>query len=89
MSIMVELIGQVILEDLLYGTGRGFSMLFLPHLGVEDPNHEESKSKGRWWSLTYVRRGRRFLYGETLQLIGFLIWVVIGALLFVVVKYAV
>ena len=86
---MVEIIGQVIVEVLLYGTGRGFSMLFLPHFGIEDHGHEESKSKRRWWSLTYVRRGRRFLYGETLQLIGFLIWIIIGALLFVGVKYAI
>lgn len=89
MSLLFEVIAQVIFEILLYGTGREFTMVLLPHLGIEDPKHPESTQQRRWWSMTYVRNGRTFLYSESVQGIGLVCWIVIGLMCFVVIKYAI
>jgi hypothetical protein len=89
MSAILEVLVQAVFEVLLYGTGRGFAMFFLPHLGIEDAKHTEAKTQRRWWSLTYIKGGRRMLYDEALQLIGLCFWVIVGLMLFFVVKYVI
>jgi len=80
-SVVFELIAQLVLEVLCYGTGRIIAALLTPtiHAELRDPPRAQRRS---FWALTYVQSGRRYYYHETLTVLGLLFWVGIAFGLF-------
>jgi hypothetical protein len=78
MSIVIELLAQILLEILAYGVGRVFVMVFLPWCRVETSSRHDPDEERRWkWrGFSYVESGRRVLREGTVQLIG--VVVIIG-----------
>jgi len=69
MSAALELLFELVFEIVAYGVGRAVLMVFAPHVGVET----QTKSPDRSWSWrgwSFIRDGKRYLYIESVQLIG-------------------
>jgi len=52
-------------------------MLFLPHLGIEPLSKQKSMPRWKWRGFTYMQSGRRYLYTESVQLLGLAIVMVL------------
>jgi len=73
-----EIIGQGIFEVACYGLGKTIAIFFLPHLGIEPLEKQKSMPPWKWRGFTYEKSGRRFLYTESIQLLGLGIILVLG-----------
>ena len=73
MSLLGELLAEAGLELASYAIGKGAALLLLPHLGIE-PLSRQPKQKSlppwKWRGFTYEQNGRRYLYTESIQLLG-------------------
>ena len=78
MSILFELIGQFIFEVLAYGTGKIFALVFVPHIGIEPFDQQRSAPRWKWRGFSYLKGGRRFLYTESIQLLGLGVWIIMA-----------
>lgn len=84
MTVLFELIAQFVFEVLAYGTGRAFAFLLVPRLGVEPIERQRSAPRWKWrGAFTYQIGNRRFLYTESIQLLGIGVWLVVGLVIFV------
>jgi hypothetical protein len=73
-SLILEVIAQLIFEVLAFGIGRVFVFLFLPWYSIEPLSRPaEQGSPWKWRGFAYQEKGRRFLRVETVQLIGVVI----------------
>ena len=82
MSIVIELLAQILLEIVAYGVGRVFVMVFLPWYRVESSSRHDPADDRRWkWrGLSYVESGRRVLREGTVQLIGIVVIIALVAM---------
>ena len=83
---MGDVIGQFIAEVILGGLGKVMAAVFLPQFAQEDAGKTRAMPKGNKTAFTYERNGKRYLYGETYQLVGLLTLVACGAVLYVGLK---
>jgi hypothetical protein len=73
-SLIFEVIAQLVLEVLAFGIGRVFVFLFLPWYSIEPLSRAgEQERRWKWRGFGYVDKGRRHLHVETVQLIGLVI----------------
>jgi hypothetical protein len=75
----MDAIVEVILEGLAYGIGRAVTAVFLPHLRVEPFAKQKSASGWKWRGFTYKRGSHRYLFIESIQLIGVATLLLLGA----------
>ena len=75
MSMLFEVIGQFIFEVLAYGTGKIFALVFIPRLGIEPLERQRSAPRWKWRGFSYLKGDRRFLYTESIQLLGIVVWI--------------
>ena len=78
-----DVIGQFITEVLLLGLGKAVAAIFLPAHGWEGLHRMRTQSKTAKAGFSYERNGRRYLYLESLQLLGLVALLVLGLLIFV------
>ena len=78
MSILFEVIGQFIFEVLAYGTGKIFALVLVPHIGIEPFDQQRSAPRWKWRGFSYLKGDRRFLYTESIQLLGLGVWIIIA-----------
>jgi len=72
MSAALELLFQLVFEIVLYGVGRAVLLVFAPHIGVESQT-KQAKSSSKWWDwrgFSFMHNGKRYLYLESVQLVG-------------------
>ncbi len=81
---LFEVVGQFIFEVLAYGTGKIFALVLVPHIGIEPFEQQRSAPRWKWRGFSYLKGGRRFLYTESIQLLGLGVWIIIafGAIVF-------
>jgi hypothetical protein len=72
-----DLIAQVVGEVVGYATGRVILSVFTPHIHVMPLSKVTRPPKQGWFSLTYLRDGRRYYFDEAVTAIGILFWVAI------------
>jgi len=76
------MIGEIIAEGIFqvasYGLGKTMAVFFLPHLGIEPLEKQKSMPPWKWRGFTYEKSGRRFLYTESIQLLGLSIILLLG-----------
>ena len=84
----MDIIGEVILEGLAYGVGRPVVAVFLPHLRVEPIAKQKSASGWKWRGFTYKRGSHRYLYIESIQLIGLATLLLLTAAAAIMLRYA-
>lgn len=84
-----EIIAEGIFQVAIYGIGKGMAMFFLPHLGIEPLEKQKSMPPWKWRGFTYEKSGRRFLYTESLQLLGFVVLFLVGIGIVVLVRNAI
>jgi hypothetical protein len=72
-----DLIAQVVGEVVGYATGRVILSVFTPHIHVMPLSKAARPPKQDWFSLTYMRDGRRYYFDETVTATGVLFWVAI------------
>ncbi len=77
-----DVIGQFITEVLLLGLGKAVAAIFLPAHGWEGLHRMRTQSKTAKAGFSYERNGRRYLYLQSLQLLGLLALLVLGLLIF-------
>jgi hypothetical protein len=89
MDLFAGAAGQGILEAAAYFVGKAVAFVFLPHLGVESL-HQQKSMPFSWTSrnFTYRKDGRRFLYTESIQLIGAAVLLACGVGLALMLHYA-
>jgi hypothetical protein len=89
MDLFAGAAGQGIFETAAYVVGKAVAFAFLPHLGIEPLQHQKSMPFS-WASrnLTYRKDGRRFLYTESIQLIGTAVLLTCAVGLALMVHYA-
>ena len=74
MSLILEVIAQLVFEVLAFGIGRVFVFLFLPWYSIEPLSRSvEQERRWKWRGFGYRDKGRRYLRLETVQLIGIVI----------------
>ena len=77
------MIGEIVAEGIfgvaIYGIGKAMAIFFLPRLGIEPIEKQKSMPPWKWRGFTYEKSGRRFLYTESIQLLGLSILVIIIA----------
>lgn len=78
MSILFEIIGQFVFEVLAYGTGKLFALLFIPRMGIEPLEQQRSAPRWKWRGFSYLKGDRRFLFTESIQLLGIVTWIFIA-----------
>ena len=78
MSFFGELLAQVGFELASYAIGKGTAVLLLPQLGIEPLEKQKSMPPWKWRGFTYAQNGRRYLYTETIQLLGLAVLLVTG-----------
>jgi hypothetical protein len=61
----------------------------LPHLAIEPLEKQKSMSRFKWVPFTYTKDNRRFLYTESVQVIGLAFWVIVGLWVLIILKYAI
>ena len=71
---IMEFIGKLILEAILqviaYWLGRSVAMLIMPTIGIEPFHKQQQEPRWNWRGFTYMKSGKRFLYTESIQLLG-------------------
>jgi hypothetical protein len=77
-SILFEVVGQFLFEVLAYGTGKICALVLVPHIGIEPFEQQRSAPRWKWRGFSYLKGGRRFLYTESIQLLGLGIWIIIA-----------
>jgi len=82
MTALLEIVARALLEVLAYGTGKVFAQALVPHLGIEPFERQQSTPAWKWRGLTYAKGNRRFLYTESIQLLGLGVWLIVGLLVF-------
>ena len=85
---LMDIIGEASLEGLAYGVGRAVVAMFLPHLSVEPFVKQKSASGWKWRGFTYKRGSHRYLYIESIQLIGLAALLLLGAAAAIMMRYA-
>jgi len=88
MAFVFEIIGQFLFESLAYGVGKAMVVVLLPHLRIEPLQKQKSMPPWKWRGFTYERGSHRYLYTESIQLLGLCALVLIGLALIVAVTYA-
>jgi hypothetical protein len=79
MQYVLELLFKIVVEILLYQTGKFFAPILVPHLKVETYDRQKiMPSSFKRQGFTYRRGKKRFLYTESIVLIGLLVWLVAG-----------
>jgi hypothetical protein len=80
-----ELLGELILKPLMeaacYVTGKPVVWLLTRgryRIELEEPD-ARGKRERRWYSLTFTRRGRRYVEPHVVTLVGLLVWVALIA----------
>ena len=73
-----EIVAEGILQVAAYGLGRTLAAFFLPHLGIEPLEKQKSIPRCKWRGFTYEKSGRRFLYTESIQLLGWAVLLFVG-----------
>jgi hypothetical protein len=81
MSALFELIAQILLEVVLYGTGKLFAQILVPHVGIEPFDRQRSAAGWKWRGFTYSKGNKRFFYTESIQMLGFVVWLVVGLMI--------
>ena len=82
MSILIEFIAEIILTYLAYGTGKIFTQVFVPHIGIEPFDQQRSAPRWEWRGFSYVKGNRRFLYTESIQIVGLSVWIILALVVF-------
>ncbi|MBB6096443.1 multidrug transporter EmrE-like cation transporter [Povalibacter uvarum] len=88
MAAVLEVVAQFIFEVLAYGIGKIVAAMFLPHLKIEPLRMQKSIAPWKWRGFTYKRGSGRFLYTESVQLIGVVSLLVIGLGIYLMVRFA-
>jgi hypothetical protein len=88
MAFVFEIIGQFLFESLAYGVGKAVAVVFLPHLKIAPLQKQKSMPPWKWRAFAYERGSHRYLYTESIQLLGLRALILIGLVLIVVVGYA-
>jgi hypothetical protein len=83
MAALLEIIAEILFEVLLYGTGKVFARVLLPHLGIEPLERQRSTLAWKWLGFTSSKDNRRYLYTESIQVLGLLVWLFVGVMIFV------
>jgi hypothetical protein len=78
MSLVGELLARVGFEVASYAIGKATAVLLLPHLGIEPLEKQKGMPPWKWRGFTYQRSARRYLYSETIQLLGAVVLLVLG-----------
>ena len=79
MQFVLEFIFHVIVEIVLYKTGKFFARFLFPHLEIEKFERQKNMpSILKYQGFTYRRGKRRFLYTEAIEMIGLLVWLFAG-----------
>ena len=78
MSFLGELLAQAGLEIASYAIGKAVALLLLPHLGIEPFSQQKSMPPWKWRGFSYKRNSRRYLYTESIQLLGISVVLVLG-----------
>ena len=100
MEILLEIIIQPLLQIVFLGVGYlvGFFPVLIGSLGTIEPGPVNSavdggvfyRSKGmKFWHLTFVDRGKRFLPAETVALAGWVILATAGTVIWAIIQIAV
>lgn len=84
---MGELIGQLLFETLFYGTGRIIAPILFPTLRIEPFEKQKSAVGWKLRDFTYTRGNERYLYIESIQVIGFVFWALAGCAVWLAVRY--
>ena len=88
MAFVFEIIGQFLFESVAYGVGKAIAVVFLPHLKIAPLQKQKSMPRWKWRGFTYKRGSHRYLYTESIQLLGLCALILIGLALIVAVAYA-
>ncbi len=83
-----DVIGQFIAETVLYQLGRISAAVVLPHMEVE-PILKSRSHRGQPRTFTFERNGKRFLYLESVQLLGVITLLALGLIIFLGFRYLV
>lgn len=83
-----EIIFQGVFEVACYGVGKMMAIIFLPHIGIEPLEKQKAMPPWKWRGLTYEKSGKRFLYTESLQLLGLAMLIILGIGLILVMRHA-
>jgi hypothetical protein len=81
---MGEIIGQVLVEVLFYGTGRVIAPILFPALKIAPFEKQKSAVGWKWRGFTYNKGSERYLYTESIQVIGFVFWAFVGCAILLV-----
>jgi hypothetical protein len=87
-SFIFELIGQFLFQSLAYGVGKVIAAVFLPNLKIEPLQKQESMPPWKLRGFTYERGSQRYLYTESIQLLGICTLVLVALVAILMVHYA-
>jgi hypothetical protein len=89
MNFLGEIVAQGLLEGIAYFVGKAIAFVFLPHLGIEPLKRQKSMpSSWKWRGLTYTKGGKRYLYTESIELIGVITLLLVGFGALAMARYA-
>jgi hypothetical protein len=85
-SFFGELLARAGFELACYAIGKSAAILVLPRLGIEPLEKQKPMPAWKWRGFTYEKSGRRYLYTESIQLLGFAVLSLIGVGVVVMVR---
>lgn len=88
MAVIFEVVAQFILEVLAYGVGRAVAAVFLPHFSVESLGMQKSMAPWKWRGFSYKHGSKKFLYTESIQVLGVATMLLVGAAIYLIAQYA-
>ena len=86
MAFLIELLLQFFLEVVAYKTGRVAAPVLLPGTRVEPMHRRAAVPRWNWCGFTYAKGKHRYLYTESIQVLGIGVWIVLGTLTWIVVR---
>jgi hypothetical protein len=77
-SFFGELLAQAGFEFACYAIGKVTAIFLFPQLSIEPLKKQKSMPPWRWRGFTYRQSGCRYLYTESIQLLGLAVLLVVG-----------
>jgi hypothetical protein len=88
MKVVFEILGQALFEGLCYVLGKAIAVVLFPFWRVEPLSEQRSSSGWEWRGFTYQKGRHRYLYTESIQLIGVVALIFVLAALVLIVRHA-
>ena len=81
-----EIVAEVVLTVVGYGTGRVLLSLFHPHIRIKPLSRPENGPNRSSFAFTYTKDGQKFFHDDTVTFVGVVFWVLIIIIVAVALK---